>query len=212
MTRETCRSINKQERNHTLTADSLMRNYDWLATPSRELDAQVDIQPAYSPKHTDQCKISCVCACRLLRVCMHSRRHASPHVCACMRACTDTHVWERMHDSTCVRKAGAGINSRTRTPDIHFSTPQNNQAHTCLTHGRHATGQGYRAIAATMPQTLKPNETTLLNLAQSVKLNNHPNTAHSLDKMSGQPNSKHRTPRRHSCGKPSTLSSTTQML
>ena len=156
--------------------------------------------------HACVCVVCCACACT------HAGTPARMYVRACEHAPT------RMYGSACTtarvraRRARACINSRTRPPDIHFSTPQNNQAHTCLTHGRHATGQGYRAIAATMPQTLKPNETTLLNLAQSVKLNNHPNTAHSLDKMSGQPNSKHRTPRRHSYGKPSTLSSTTQML
>ena len=138
-------------------------------------------------------------------------QRARMYVRACVHA--PTHVWDSMHDSSHARQACARLHSFTHAHARHsfFHTCQNNQAHMSNT-GRHATGHGYRAIAAMMPETLKPNETTLQILTQSVKLNNHTNTTHSPDKMFAQPNSKHHKPRRHSCGQPSTLSSTTRTL
>ena len=120
-------------------------------------------------------------------------QRARMYVRACVHAPTRMYGRARTTARARARRARPCINSRTRTPDTYFSTPQNNQAHTCQTPGRHATGHGYRAIAATMPQTLKPNETTLPNLAKIIKLNNHPNMAQTLDKMSGQPNTKQHT-------------------
>ena len=153
-----------------------------------------------------------VCACCLMCNGTRSQLHSGPE-CMCVHACMHRHMYVRACATahTRARRACACIHSRTRTPDIHFSTRQNNQAHMSNT-GRHATSHGYHAIAAMMPETLKPNETTLQILTQSVKLNNHTNTTHSPDKMFAQPNSKHHKPRRHSCGQPSTVSSTTRTL
>ena len=61
MTRKTCTSIKTQKTHPHSHNRQPMGTSDWLATPVRALDTYVDMQPAYSPMHTDQCNISCMC-------------------------------------------------------------------------------------------------------------------------------------------------------
>ena len=113
-----------------------------------------------------------------------------------LRACVQTPT--RIHGRACpsarvrARRTHACIKPRVCSPDSYFSRPQNTQAHPSRTPGKHARGHGYRAIAATKSQTLRPNNTTLQSW-QRASITPSPNMAQTLDKMSIQPHPKQQT-------------------